>query len=205
MSTGSIWIQAATGWSHDVQRLLDGGADIDKQVWFTDGVPGDASRLTNMTLLHVACAHGHGNVVRVLLENGACMSIKDNLGRTPLYIAVYEGDNECAELLLQRGSDVNTECLGMAALHTAVVNEDMGMVLKLLRYNASVLTPNRNGHVARYYSTTSPDIDEILREEEETTHKCLAFAMSHHHRLGAGSMVSALDPELVRKVLEHVL
>jgi len=34
--------------------------------------------------------------------------------------------------------------------------------------------------------------------------KCVAFAMGHHERLGAGSRVHGLEPEVVRMVLEAV-
>ena len=34
--------------------------------------------------------------------------------------------------------------------------------------------------------------------------QCIAFAMGQRERLGAGSLVRALDPEMVRMVLDQV-
>jgi hypothetical protein len=44
----------------------------------------------------------------------------------------------------------------------------------------------------------------MLKAKVEATRraKCVAFAMGHHPRLGAGSWVQRLDPEVVRMVLE---
>jgi hypothetical protein len=44
----------------------------------------------------------------------------------------------------------------------------------------------------------------MLKAEAVTRAKCVAFAMGHHERLGVGSPVDGLKPEVLRMVLEQV-
>ena len=44
----------------------------------------------------------------------------------------------------------------------------------------------------------------LLREVATQRDKCIAFAMGLEERLGAGSRVRSLDPEVVRIVLGYV-
>ena len=44
----------------------------------------------------------------------------------------------------------------------------------------------------------------LLREVAAERARCIAFAMGQRERLGAGSPVRALDPEVVRMVLDQV-
>jgi len=44
---------------------------------------------------------GHDHVVSQLLENGACVNIKNNKGQTPLCLAASCGNCNVSELLLQ--------------------------------------------------------------------------------------------------------
>jgi len=46
-----------------------------------------AKDLRGMTPLHLSCQRGHSGIARLLLENGANPSIRDNEGRTALYHA----------------------------------------------------------------------------------------------------------------------
>ena len=56
------------------------------------------------TGLHLACASGHLDCVRVLLDAGANVHATDGWGRTPL---MYASDFEVLELLLRRGANVH--------------------------------------------------------------------------------------------------
>jgi hypothetical protein len=44
----------------------------------------------------------------------------------------------------------------------------------------------------------------LLRAEKTRRDKCAAFAMGQHARLGAGSIIMTLTPELVKMVLDRV-
>ncbi|CAM9221384.1 unnamed protein product [Ectocarpus fasciculatus] len=55
--------------------------------------------------LHAAVRYGHGEVVKTLLENGACVSIKDARGSTPLQVAAVFGYTEIIQSLLRKGAE----------------------------------------------------------------------------------------------------
>lgn len=51
------------------------------------------------TVLHMAAAHGHRKVVRLLLKKGADISARDNRGLTALDWAMYHRNEKVAQLL----------------------------------------------------------------------------------------------------------
>ena len=58
--------------------------------------------------LHKACKKGDIEAVKQHLASGADVNAKDGLyGTTPLHHAAYEDHKEVAELLIDKGSDVN--------------------------------------------------------------------------------------------------
>ena len=64
----------------------------------------DTTDKNGMTALHWAATKGHDDVAKILLGNGANAVSRDNSGQTP---AAWQGNIEIAELLLERGADVN--------------------------------------------------------------------------------------------------
>lgn len=75
-----------------VQALLDRGAN---PFTFND---------SGMTLLHEACQQHHWQTVKLLLHRHVPCDLKSKFGDPPL---MYASD-ECAELLIEYGADVNT-------------------------------------------------------------------------------------------------
>ena len=82
-----------------VKRLLDEGVDVNTTFRY------------NATALFYACDHGHLEVVKVLLDRGADMSVKDTFyGFTSLALATGPAQKkkpehaEIAKLLIQKGS-----------------------------------------------------------------------------------------------------
>ncbi|KAE9377688.1 ankyrin, partial [Stipitochalara longipes BDJ] len=74
---------AATGQIRVVRELLNKPeVDIDFRV----------PALKGQTALHCACRNGHLEVVKLLVEHGALMEIKDDEGMTPLLEAAVAGD-----------------------------------------------------------------------------------------------------------------
>ena len=59
------------------------------------------------TPLHTACVWGDVEAVRLLVESGADVNARGDLGTTPLYDAVTFGHARCATLLLLVGATVN--------------------------------------------------------------------------------------------------
>ena len=52
----------------------------------------------------MACDRGNAKIVKLLLENGANVNVRDNNQWTPLKIAVHRGFMEIANLLQQAGA-----------------------------------------------------------------------------------------------------
>src|SRR4029079_10914872 len=82
-----------------VKKLLDEGVDVNTKFRY------------NATALFYACDHAHVEVVKVLLDKGADMSIKDTFyGFTPLALATGPAQkkkpehSEIAKLLIQKGA-----------------------------------------------------------------------------------------------------
>lgn len=93
-----------------VKKLLDEGVDPDTK--FRYGV----------TALTYACDHGHLDVVKVLLDHGADVNVKDTFyGSTPLMLAIEPAQKkrpehtEIARLLIAKGAQGKDEALSSAA------------------------------------------------------------------------------------------
>lgn len=115
---GELVKAARTGQVPRLRYLLGRGADID----FEDGEGFEDGGYT--TPLHEAVAHGHPNVVGVLIEAGAdihkvaknrisCSESGDTRrsGDTPLHRAAQRGDQDMIRYLLERGANANLFCV----------------------------------------------------------------------------------------------
>jgi ankyrin repeat protein len=88
--------------------------------------------------LHIASAHHHLDVVRVLLDHGATVRLQDGVGCTALHVAVRAGAHAitrllvcwCIELLHVRNA------AGRTPLHDAIIKGDEEMVRLLLECGA---------------------------------------------------------------------
>jgi ankyrin repeat protein len=78
-----------------VELLLARSAD-------TDAVAANGS---NLRPLNSAAAAGHASIAHLLLDHGAEVDPRQNLGFTPLHSAAHNGDRVMAHLLLERGAD----------------------------------------------------------------------------------------------------
>ena len=98
----------------------------------------DAVNSYGNTALHLAVGDGNYDRTRTLLDAGANVSLRDDMGRTALYDAVMGRDVYIVELLIMYGSDSSTLCLyghspaSMAALQN---NQPMVDAIKTAEYN----------------------------------------------------------------------
>ena len=92
-----------------VRRGLSKGADV-------NAVDSDG-----FTVLHLAVANNHKNIVELLVAKGADINAKDDDGFTPLHWTAIKGHKEIVELLIDNGANVNPKGdeFGMTPLHKA--------------------------------------------------------------------------------------
>lgn len=83
--------------------------------------------------LHIAAENGRTEAVRVLLDAGADVDIRDaTWGWTPLMLASNRGNTDLVRLLLARGADVTLQGSDGTALHLAEVKH-RDEVVRILR------------------------------------------------------------------------
>jgi hypothetical protein len=204
-----------------VQILLDLGADVNSR--------GSGGK----TALIQACQRKRVIVMRQLLKNGADVNARTDFeqngyvgGDTPLHFAILHRSIRAIKLLLAHGADISIkDGWGMNSLHAAVEasNDKKGrkqavrMVQILLAHGTDVyvkiahlsaLTDKRIGGKTPEQDADYEDVKEmlhsaLLRAHETHRAKLEAFTMGQHRRLGAGSWVSALDPNVVQMIMDH--
>ncbi|CAM9216900.1 unnamed protein product [Choristocarpus tenellus] len=97
------------------------------------GVDLNACNHFQTTPLHRAAAKGHVQVVKVLLENGAHVDVRDKFFNTPLHWACKHGHKCAAELLLKHGaSPISRAQGGLTPLRLARKSEVRAVVEKAL-------------------------------------------------------------------------
>ncbi|KAK7093850.1 E3 ubiquitin-protein ligase MIB2-like [Littorina saxatilis] len=97
------------------------------------------TRVKGNAVLHVASYHGHRDIVKYLLDNGAEVNAKDEDGLTPLLFAIDGEQTSVIEELCKRGADKSAaDKSGLTALHRAVDQELVECVRILVNNGADV-------------------------------------------------------------------
>ncbi|KAL4948624.1 hypothetical protein BDW69DRAFT_176101 [Aspergillus filifer] len=92
-----------------------------------------------MTPLGFAAVNGSEIILRLLLDHGADLEIRNVVGHTALQSACAEGHLGCAALLLERGANVNSiGADGRSPLMSAVVGGHLSMARLLVERGANV-------------------------------------------------------------------
>lgn len=103
--------------------------------------------------------------VSLLLSRGADVNKKTSSGETPLYLAVWNGDESIVKLLLKKGAQVNEKILkGETVLHIASSSYKPQIVYILLEHGANVNAINDSGKSPLTFAYPT-DIKEILIKE----------------------------------------
>lgn len=99
------------------------------------------------TPLHTAADNGSPLAVKLLLEAGASVLLRNNQGLTPLHLASGSGSPETINILLAAGSDLCSidYYTGNTPLHIAVQRRSIPCVQRLIQLGASVNFKNRLG------------------------------------------------------------
>ena len=106
------------------------------------------------TPLHLAARDGELEIVKILVENGARINIRNREGETPLYLAASRGRNEVTEYLLDKGAFVSCpeNNMNRTGLHNAVINGYTPIVDMLLEKGADVSLADMYGKTPLDYA-----------------------------------------------------
>lgn len=110
-------------WTERLKQLIKDGHDINC-----------VSGRFEDPLLTVAVAQGFYDIAKILIDAGADVNKKNNVGTTPLMEAAITGGTECAKLLIDAGADLSLRdnkgftALELAKMHGA--GEEMVRLLK---------------------------------------------------------------------------
>jgi ankyrin repeat protein len=120
------------------------------------------------TALHWAAECGHEEVVRLVLEKGADVNVKDAFGSTALSGAAERGHAAIVQLLLEK-ADINAkDVCGQTALFQAVIEEHKEVVQLLLGKGADIHEMDANGRTVLdpiFHSEHMPLLKLILENE----------------------------------------
>lgn len=142
--------------------------------------------------IHKAIIKGNlSRVVALLKDHPEQLETRNNLGRTPLQLAVIHNKPEIAELLLANGADVNARDPDQQTplLEALAVYKHDKMVRLLLASGADVNLSDRSGMTALIYAAQQGSIDDakILIANDANMNDFVAgnpplyFAMLGHH------------------------
>jgi len=113
-----------------------------------EGVNVNHQDFKGQTALQFAALFGDLELVNALLKKDAQVDLCDFMGRTPLMGAVSEEKTEVAELLLEKGANIEKRSANdkMTPLFFAVITGNVEMVQLLLSRGANPKTKNASGH-----------------------------------------------------------
>ena len=162
--------------------------------------------------LHEAAYYGDETLVRLLIGNGADVTVKDRRGSTPLHKAAESGQKVVVQLLLDHKADINAkDNWGWTALHMAAKNGHKTMVWLLLVNGADVTIKHWRGSTPLHEAVESGQeavVRLLLDHKADVNAKlyysgwmALHLAAGHGHEvivqqlLDSGAYVNAGDRE----------
>jgi ankyrin repeat protein len=112
------------------------------------------------TLLSLAVAQRHLDMVEILISRGANLDMQDNAGHTALIIASYIGRTDIVERLISAGADLNMQDnAGNTALILASDRGCTDIVERLISAGADLNKQNSNNGTALVIAITQNKID----------------------------------------------
>ncbi|MGH0175067.1 UNVERIFIED_CONTAM: hypothetical protein FKN15_069735 [Acipenser sinensis] len=137
----------------------------------------------NRTPLHLACAHGHVDVVHFLTESKAKLNLCDNDNRSPLMKAVQCQQEHCAVTLLEHDADPDlVDINGNTALHLAALIPAISMAIQLLDHDARINATNKEGCTPLILAATENHqemVEYLLKEGADVDAKDKSKRCSH--------------------------
>ncbi|XP_055955079.1 ankyrin repeat and SOCS box protein 16 isoform X3 [Patella vulgata] len=123
------------------RELIQMGADIEETYE-------DHKNIITKSILHVCCGKGRLEMINLLLDAGAYISVCDKFGQTPLMYCVMTQFIEIGEILLERDPTIvnDQDRFGKSALHIAADNGLVDCVKMLLSHGAFVDIQSSEGY-----------------------------------------------------------
>ncbi|XP_052174610.1 protein ACCELERATED CELL DEATH 6-like isoform X1 [Diospyros lotus] len=120
---------------------IDGDESAFKELSEKGLITSEMQRIGNFrgnTALHEAARFGHLSVVKIMLEKEEGLALaRNNLGETPLYVAVAAGKKDVYDFVKQKlvgkENDVTRRNDGSSLLHAAVVAEYYDLALEIVK------------------------------------------------------------------------
>ena len=126
--------------------------------------PGLATRASGgdgETILHNACAGGHIDLARDLVDRQANVHQRDTFGKDALMCASLNGHIPVMEFLLSRGADTTArDNRGDTALGYAAWNEELPACKYLITRGSDLMSKNNQGETALDIYGDEGDVDD---------------------------------------------
>ncbi|XP_052800681.1 uncharacterized protein LOC128231667 isoform X2 [Mya arenaria] len=104
---------------------------------------------TGNTALHWACRMGHFDVVRLLLESGADIDMKNNSRSAPINFAIECLQRKISHLLIEWGCDVHSRNVkGQSVLETTKNDDFKRYLMNLYEHYSNIVPKIMNGDMA---------------------------------------------------------
>ncbi|KAM8959704.1 uncharacterized protein AAEQ78_002458 isoform 4-T4 [Lycaon pictus] len=101
---------------------------------------------SNRSCLHLACANGHEDMVKLLVDRKCQLNLRDVENTTALLKAVQSQDEACVDILLKHGANPDLKDIkGNTALHYAALGDNVTIAQKLLLKKVNMEIRNKDG------------------------------------------------------------
>lgn len=141
-----------------VNKLLDRGADVNSIDDFNGGE----------SALHSAYREGKLSCVKVLLERGIDVNIRNRNGMVALHLAAKSGDDEVVKALITNKSDLNVQdARGSTPLIATVKRNKTSTALLLLQHGADVNFQDRRGMTALHWASAKGNLEIVQKLMEQ--------------------------------------
>ena len=180
------------GLSENVNFLLGQGGKIEHRTKppprsnFVRGDPIQRSKTAfwNSTMMHAAAAHGHSEVVGLLLKRNASFAEVNAVNLTAIKLAAENGHLKVVQLLHERGAQLNHLSLQHAAFggHTDIVKflQNIGVVDRCMRCDGSFYWLENQ---TRYQTAPLNSVSYILSDDwfKISCQSALHLAVAKNH------------------------
>ena len=161
------------------------------KVTYSNGANPKTEDISGDTALTVAAFAGHFEVVEFLLDKSDINHAECEEGMGALQLALTNGHNKCASLLLNAGADVNTSGLsGNSVLVTAVAMENCDREnLNMILARSSLMTKRavcEQGRTVIHWAVADNNILDLLLQVDE------AFDVDEIDENGASPLLLAI-------------